>query len=275
MPELPEVETIRRSLEPLVQDTTIESVEINYNGIIKCPEPEIFARLLQNKKIKGIGRRGKYLLFTLSDNYTLIIHLRMTGRLTVAVPGAESLAKHTHLVFSLSDGRELRFTDQRKFGLVYLVKTGDWSGIKGLCSLGPEPLEEGFTLAGFEEMAKKLKGGLKSFLLNQKRIAGIGNIYADEILFEAGLHPHRRLESLSRNEIGRLYRAIRRKLHEGVEYRGTSFRDYVDGKGEKGGFQERLQVYDRANEPCVRCGRRLVKTVIAGRGTVLCPHCQR
>lgn len=275
MPELPEVETIRRSLEPLVRDRVIESVEIHYGGIIKCPEPEIFARLLQNKTIRGIGRRGKYLLFTLSDNYTLIIHLRMTGRLTVAVPGAEPLAKHTHLVFSLSDGRELRFTDQRKFGLVYLVKTGDWSGIKGLCGLGPEPLEEGFTLAGLEEMAKKVKGGLKSFLLNQKRIAGIGNIYADEILFEAGLHPQRRLESLSRDEVGRLYRAIRRKLAEGIEYRGTSFRDYVDGKGEKGGFQEKLQVYDRANEPCVRCGRRLVRIVAAGRGTVFCPHCQR
>lgn len=275
MPELPEVETIRRSLEPLVKDKTITGIDVYFGGVIKYPGPAEFCRLLQGKVITGIARRGKYLLFALSNDYTLVIHLRMTGRITAGNTGAEPYGKHTHVVFGLSGGWELLFTDQRKFGMLYLVKSGDWSRIRGLRDLGPEPLEEGFTLVCFGEMAEKMKGRLKSFLLNQNRIAGIGNIYADEILFEAGLHPERRLESLNRDEVGELYRAIRKKLAEGVEYRGTSFRDYVDGKGEKGGFQERLHVYDRANKPCIRCGRSLVKTVVAGRGTVFCPHCQR
>jgi len=273
MPELPEVETIKRSLEPLVKNRTITGVDVYYGGIIKYPGPADFCGQLKGKIIREVGRRGKYLLFELSDDYTLVIHLRMTGQLIASKPGV-SLAKHTHLVFRLSGGQELRFVDIRKFGLIYLIKKEERARIKGLYTLGPEPLDEGFTLALFEETVGKAKGGLKAFLLNQTRVAGIGNIYADEILFESGLHPVRKVESLKKEEIKRLYEAIRKKLGEGVEFRGTSFRDYVDGKGEKGGFQERLKVYDRGNQPCARCGQPLVKTAAASRGTVFCPRCQ-
>lgn len=273
MPELPEVETVKRSLEPYLVGKKITGVDIYYGGIVKEPEPAVFRSLIQDKEIKSLGRRGKYLLLNLSEDLTLVIHLRMTGRLTVT-DRAQPVDKHTHLIFRLSGEKELRFTDVRKFGLVYLVPTGCWSSIGGLFTLGTEPLEEEFTLACLHEKIQRKKTKLKSFLLDQREIAGIGNIYADEILFEAGLHPERPLETLSAEEIERLFFAIRSRLRAGVESRGTSFRDYVDGTGAKGNFQNELKVYGRGGEPCEKCGTQLVRSVVAGRGTVFCPRCQ-
>lgn len=274
MPELPEVETVKRSLKPLIEGRAIAGVEIYYGGIIKKPEPAAFRSMIKGKLIKSIQRRGKYLLFQLHDDYTLVIHLRMTGQLVHADPG-QPLSKHTHLIFNLSDDKQLRFVDVRKFGMVYLIPTGSWQSAGGLGEVGYEPLEEDFTLQVLQEMAAGKKTALKSFLLNQKKIAGIGNIYADEILFAARLHPHRRLDTLDLQELERLYEAVRAKLAEGIAYRGTSVRDYVDGRGEKGGFQKRLKVYDRGNLPCLHCGTKLIKTTVAGRSTVYCPQCQR
>lgn len=274
MPELPEVETVKRSLQPILEGQRIDRIDVLYGGIIKNIAAEDFCRQAADRIIENIGRRGKYLLFNLSGGYTLVIHLRMTGQL-IAAAGNEPLSKHTHLIFYLSGGAQLRFVDIRKFGLVFLVPTGEWDKAGGLCDLGPEPLEEEFAPAVFQELIKKKKGRLKAFLLDQRNIAGIGNIYADEIMFAAGLHPERRVETLKPDEIDKLYAAIKAKLEEGVESRGTSIRDYVDGRGEKGGFQEKLQVYDRGGQICVRCGTSLVKSVIAGRGSVFCPHCQR
>lgn len=274
MPELPEVETVKRSLQPLVTGEIIRDVEVFYGGIIKKPGPPEFKRLLIDRTIENVKRRGKYLLFQLSGGFSLVVHLRMTGQLTVCRTGVD-VAKHTHLVFHFAGGREMRFTDARKFGLIYLIPTGAWEQIGGLAALGPEPLEEEFSLSYLEGLVKRKKGKVKAFLLDQTGIAGIGNIYADEIMFAAGLHPQRQVGSLSPEEVGRLYRAIRRKLSEGIEFRGTSVRDYVDGRGEKGGFQNRLQVYDRGGESCLRCGTRLLKETIAGRGTVFCPQCQQ
>ncbi|MFZ5753928.1 MAG: DNA-formamidopyrimidine glycosylase [Bacillota bacterium] len=273
MPELPEVETVKRSLEPHLIREKITGMDIYYGGIIKEPELPLFRSLIQDKEIKSLGRRGKYLLLNLSEDLTLVVHLRMTGRLTVTDP-AQPVDKHTHLIFRLSGGKELRFTDVRKFGLVYLVPTGCWNSIGGLFTLGPEPLEEEFTLAYLQEKVQHKKTKLKNFLLDQRQIAGIGNIYADEILFEAGLHPERSVETLTAEEVERLYYAIRSRLQAGVEHRGTSFRDYVDGTGAKGGFQNELKAYGREGEPCERCGTQLVRSVVAGRGTVFCPCCQ-
>jgi len=272
MPELPEVETVRRSLEPLLLGRTIEKARIYYGGIIKKPSPTDFAAAMAKRRIEKVGRRGKYLLFELSGCQTLVIHLRMTGRLTVAERNTV-LPAHTHLVFELDNGQELRFNDVRKFGLVYLVNQDCFQEAGGLHTLGPEPLGPDFTLQGLQSRLCAKKARLKSFLLDQTEIAGIGNIYADEAMFRAGLHPERITASLKPAEISRLYRAIRETLQEGIDFRGTSFRDYVDGKGEKGGFQDRLKVYGRAGQSCI-CGTVLQKKTVAGRTTVFCPHCQ-
>ena len=273
MPELPEVETVRRTLEPFLVGRRIEDIIIHYGGIIKKPEPLEFIKLATGQVIRSIKRRGKYLLFQLGVEYTLVIHLRMTGQLTMSQQEA-AVAKHTHLIFRLDNGRELRFTDIRKFGMVYLIPTGAWHEAGGLVRLGPEPLDDEFTAEGLCEIIKGKKGKLKAFLLDQTRIAGIGNIYADEIMFAAGLSPQRQIETLSKKEMELLYAAIRAKLQEGVEYQGTSIRDYVNGLGEKGGFQHRLKVYDCAGQQCERCGTTLIKANVCGRGTVFCPQCQ-
>lgn len=274
MPELPEVETVRRSLIPDVKGVCIEGVRILFAGIIKHPDPDLFQEKIKGQTIVEIKRRGKYLLFFLTEDLTLVLHLRMTGQLTICNQTLP-VNKHTHLIFSLSSEKELRFTDVRKFGLVYLVRTDDWAGIKGLWNLGYEPLANDFTFEVLEELIVNKKGKLKPFLLDQSKIAGIGNIYADEILFEAGLHPEREIKTLNLKEMKRLYLALRWKLAESILYHGTSTSDYVDGRGEKGGFQERLKVYGHAGEPCVRCGTHLKRIVVAGRGTVFCPQCQK
>jgi formamidopyrimidine-DNA glycosylase len=273
MPELPEVETVKRSLAPFIEGKRIEFAEVFCKKIIKNMEPSVFQEKIAGRTIKEAARRGKYLLFRLDQGLTLVIHLRMTGQLTVCAPDIP-LSKHTHVRFRLSSGQDWRFTDLRKFGLIYLTRTDCWAGIKGLQELGYEPLSPEFTLESLQELVADKKGILKAFLLDQRRIAGIGNIYADEISFAAGLHPQRDLSTLQEEEIARLYQAIRFKLAEGVRYRGTSLRDYVDGRGEKGGFQEKLQAYGRKGLPCLKCGIPLQRIVVAGRGTVFCPHCQ-
>ncbi|MFY9175577.1 MAG: DNA-formamidopyrimidine glycosylase [Peptococcia bacterium] len=272
MPELPEVETVRRSLEPLLVGRKIIDTQIYYGGIIKKPTPEEFREEIKGRKFEKLNRRGKYLLAVLSGAKTLVVHLRMTGRLTVTEE-SKPLDKHTHLVFTLDNGCELRFNDVRKFGLIYLVDNNRYQEAGGLASLGPEPLEPDFTV---EELSRRLESKntkLKSFLLDQRQIAGLGNIYADEALFAAGLHPERRTGSLTQKEIEGLYQALRSVLQAGIELRGTTFRDYVDGTGAKGGFQDRLKVYGRAGQKC-DCGCILLKKTVAGRTTVFCPTCQ-
>lgn len=272
MPELPEVETVRRSLEPLLLGRKIAAVHIHYGGIIKKPSPKEFVNALKGLTIESVGRRGKYLLVELRSCQTLVIHLRMTGQLTV-VEQKVPLPTHTHLVFVLDNGTELRFNDVRKFGLVYLIAKDCFHEAGGLSNLGPEPLEKEFTLEYLKTRLQGKKGKLKSFLLDQTQIAGIGNIYADEAMFRAGLHPERVTASLTLAEITRLHQAIQMTLQEGINFRGTSIKDYVDGKGEKGGFQERLKVYGRAGKSC-DCGCSLEKKTVAGRTTVYCPRCQ-
>lgn len=273
MPELPEVETVRRSLAGKVTGETIAEVQVLSQRAIRPLAPEVFASQLVGKTIVELGRRGKYLEFHLSDETTLIIHLRMTGRLILAGPAAP-YDKHTAVVLTFESGRQLRFVDQRKFGVMEVVQDpGEAS--EGYLMLGVEPLDPGFTVDYLAKVLHGRTGKIKSLLLDQRLIAGLGNIYADEALFRAGIHPQRSAGSLSDTEVLRLHRAVREVISEGIRYRGTTIRDYVDGYGTAGSFQERLQVYGREGEPCPNCGAALLRVKVAGRSSFHCPNCQR
>ena len=274
MPELPEVETIRRSLEEKISGLTITSVDIYLEKIVKEPTSvEVFKERVTGKRIEKLDRIGKYLLLHLSDGYVMVIHLRMTGRL-LYVAQYEDVTKHTHLIFHVSNSYHLRFVDIRQFGTIYILKEDELKTIKGLAVLGPEPLSDNFT-AGFlsEKLHKKAKK-IKQVLLEQDVVSGLGNIYADEVLFEAGILPDRKANTLTENEINRLYQSIVEVIKEAICHRGTSFRDYVDGDGEKGDHQNHLKVYQKTNQPCSRCQCHIKKEKIAGRSSHFCPGCQ-
>lgn len=274
VPELPEVETVRKSLESRLVGRTITRVTISKPKIVKLPEPEEFKCLLTGDSIKSLGRRGKYLLFFMDSGYVWITHLRMTGQYYYVKSEAPYL-KHTHLVFELDNNCHLRYVDIRQFGTMYLLRPEDFVLVRGLRDLGPEPLSEDFTFSNFKQILEGRRTILKQLLLDQSFVAGIGNIYADEILFDAGLHPERTAKSLTEKEKQDLYQSMRKILKLGIEKRGTSFRDYVDGDGRKGSFQELLQVYGRGGEACLRCGQPLTKQKIAGRGSCFCSYCQK
>jgi formamidopyrimidine-DNA glycosylase len=273
MPELPEVETIRRQLDNALRGARISKVEVLLPRLVKYPSADRYRRALRGGTIREVGRRGKYLLIRLDDGRVLVIHLGMTGSLRFSHPGRER-PRHTHLVFHLEDGRELLYVDPRTFGETALLCEGDFRPLTGLCRLGPEPLEEGFTP---EKLGRALRGRcrLKAALLDQSRVAGIGNIYADEALHRAGIHPLRRLDELTPEELERLHRAVREVLREAINGGGSSVSDYVDTRGEKGNFQVDHRVYRRAGEPCPRCGESIRRERVAGRSTYFCPHCQR
>ncbi|WP_199624488.1 DNA-formamidopyrimidine glycosylase [Paenibacillus alkalitolerans] len=273
MPELPEVETVRRTLQRLVPGKTIRRVDVFLPRIVRRPaEPESFARALEGRTFTGVERRGKFLRFEL-DGLVLVSHLRMEGRYGL-FPEDEPLEKHTHVVFAFTDGTQLRYRDVRQFGTMDLFSPGE-EFIEGpLHKLGLEPLSDEFT---FEAFRNKLAGSetkIKPLLLNQERIVGIGNIYADEALFRAGIHPERSANALKLPELKRLYEAVKSTLTEAVEAGGSSVKSYVNGQGEQGSFQYSLKVYGRKAEPCSVCGTGIEKTVVGGRGTHYCPRCQ-
>jgi len=272
MPELPEVETVRRDLEPWVVGRRIVGLDVDaatapllLGGV---PVDEFRARLT-GRRITALRRRGKYLCFELDDGASLLAHLRMTGRLVRRARGAPP-EPYERARIVLGTGEELRWCDLRKFGTWQLTERPD--DITG--RLGPEPLDPCFTA---DTLARSLAGRrapVKSVLLNQRRIAGLGNIYADEALFAAGIHPARPAGSLSRGEVERLHAAIRSVLARGVEHRGASFRDYVDGEGAPGQEQMYVQVFRRTGKPCYRCGATISRIVLGGRSTHFCPRCQ-
>lgn len=242
--------------------------------IIREPDPENFAAQVTGRKITRLGRRGKYLLLYLTGENVLIIHLRMTGRLVYTAPD-EPLPKHTHVIFKLSDGNELRFNDIRQFGRLLLTPKKDLNKVKGLKDLGPEPLEREFSRDFLRRELKRKRTRIKSLLLDQTFIAGLGNIYVDEALHRARLHPMRIASSLTPREVANLYHSIVEVLQEGIQNRGTSFRDYVDGDGRKGNYQELLRVYNREGEPCPHCGTAITRIKVSGRSSYFCPACQR
>jgi formamidopyrimidine-DNA glycosylase len=270
MPELPEVETIARGLRPALVGSTITGVTVRWPRTVAFPTVDQFERRIVGRRVVSIGRRGKYVVGGLDEGY-LLIHLKMSGRLQV-LSADEPQGKHTHTAFQLDDGRELRFHDVRKFGRVYLVD--DAEQITG--SLGPEPLANDFTLDDFRRLLARRTGRLKSLLLNQGFLAGIGNIYADESLFAAGLHPLRKADSLTQGEQARLYGAFRTVLDRAVEGRGTTLDDrgYVDAEGQAGAYQDEIAVYGRRGEPCPVCRTPIERIVLGGRSTHFCPHCQ-
>ncbi|MBO0996250.1 DNA-formamidopyrimidine glycosylase [Bacillus sp. SD075] len=273
MPELPEVETVRRTLEQLVLGKEIKEVSVFWPKIIKAPEPvEQFQDALRGQTIQAIGRRGKFLIFTL-DDYSMVSHLRMEGKYGVH-PKEEPYDKHTHVIFTFTDGSELRYRDVRKFGTMHLFAKGEERERLPLLHLGPEPLSEDFTVEGLSAKLARTNRKIKPVLLDQTVVVGIGNIYVDESLFRSGIHPERIASSLSLEEIKTLHAEIIATLREAVEKGGSTIRSYINSQGQIGMFQLELNVYGRKGENCKSCGTPLEKLVVAGRGTHICPLCQ-
>jgi formamidopyrimidine-DNA glycosylase len=281
MPELPEVETVARDLRPRLVGATIVGARTYWPRTLRTHDPVAFAEAIAGREVLGVGRRAKQLVVDLTGDGALTIHLKMTGQLFV-VPAGQPEDPYVRLVLELADGRELRFRDIRKFGKVGLYGrdpvTGELvtevGGLAAFAGIGPEPLGEAFTLREFRRRLRRRTGRLKPLLVDQSFIAGIGNIYADEALWRARLHPLRTVPTLRVADERRLYGAIRAVLTEAVEQRGSSVDDYTAPDGD-GSMQERLDVYQRTGEPCPRCGRPIRRIVIAARSTHFCSWCQR
>jgi formamidopyrimidine-DNA glycosylase len=282
MPELPEVETIARGLDKRVAGDRIDSVWLGSKPeILKSPASEI-VRTLESKRIVGVRRVGKHIVFDLEDTVPpkrkkaagaspaspakaqWIVHLGMTGRVVVSEAGEEIL-KHTHAILQLASGRELRFVDPRRFGRLSVAQA--------FAAPGVEPLQ--VELERFVKLFKGRKTPIKSALLNQKLLSGVGNIYADESLFRAGIRPRRRAASLTHEELRRLYLAVQEVLKEAIALGGSSISDYVDADGEEGFFQLQHRVYGREGEPCLVCKTAVKRVVLAGRSSHYCPKCQK
>jgi formamidopyrimidine-DNA glycosylase len=274
MPELPEVETVRRTLEVLTIGKVMKEVSVSWPKMIKRPdEVEQFNDALKGQTIKEIGRRGKFLIIY-TDVYALVSHLRMEGKYGL-FSSEDPVDKHTHVIFHFTDGTELRYKDVRKFGTMHLYEKGKEFETQPLADLGPEPFSEDFTVEWLSGKLKKTNRKIKPALLDQKILVGLGNIYVDEALFRAKIHPERIANSLTPEEEAVLHRGIVSTLSEAVEKGGSTIRSYVNSQGQIGMFQLQLYVYGRKNEPCKVCGTPLEKTVVGGRGTHYCPSCQK
>ncbi|HET7873783.1 MAG TPA: bifunctional DNA-formamidopyrimidine glycosylase/DNA-(apurinic or apyrimidinic site) lyase [Terriglobales bacterium] len=270
MPELPEVETIANGLDRRIAGDRIETVWIGRKPEPLKSRPGEIARVLEGASIQRVRRVGKHIVFDLARNGAgaggqWIVHLGMTGRMVVADPAREQ-AKHTHLVARLASGRELRFVDPRRFGRLE-VRPEQFKGP------GAEPLS--ITAEDFARLFHRSKAPIKAALLNQRLLAGVGNIYADESPFRAGIRPRRRAHKLTREELAKLHAALQEVLHEAIAAGGSSVSDYVDADGEEGFFQLQHRAYGREGEPCLVCKEPIKKIVLAGRGTHYCPKCQK
>lgn len=272
MPELPEVETIRRDLEPLVTGRTITGVEVDPATLplLAGTTFDVLESNLVGRTIRSLGRRGKYLLFELDDGRWFVAHLRMTGRL-VWRPHNAPPEQYQRARLMLDNGCDLRWSDLRKFGTWRIYDRLDDLFAK----LGPEPIDENFDLRTFRAALAGRTAPVKAVLLDQRRMAGLGNIYVDEALFQARIRPDTPAGELSSAAVKRLHQAVRDVLERGIEYRGASFRDYVDGQGNQGQQHMYVQVFRRDGKPCYACGTIIQKTVVGGRGTHFCPRCQR
>ncbi len=272
MPELPEVETIRSDLEPRLVGRRFTRVQITPDRVpvVKGMDEAVFRERLVGSELTGVSRRGKYLVFHLDGERFLVVHLRMTGALLHRRPDAPA-DPYVRAILSLDDGTELRFSDLRKFGGLWLVDELS----EAVVGLGPEPLGETFTGPALADALSGRKAPVKAVILDQRRIAGIGNIYADEALFEAGIDPRRQAAVLSGAEVKALHGAIRSVLRAGVESRGASFRDYLDADGRAGSMQMYVKVFRRTGKPCYRCRTAIERVKVGGRSTHYCPHCQR
>jgi formamidopyrimidine-DNA glycosylase len=276
MPELPEVETIRQDLDARIAGRVITAVSLAPDSgrpvpVLKGIDEAGFREGVVGCRIESVERRGKYLVLRLDSGSMVVVHLRMTGALLHRPPHAPP-DRFLRIVLSLDDGSELRFTDIRKFGGIWLV---DDVADAIATALGPEPLSEGFTEALLAEALAGRKAPVKSIILDQRHIAGIGNIYADEACFAAGLDPRRTGASLTPADVKALHEAVRQVLLFGVESRGASFRDYQDADGKAGNMQMYVKVFRRTGKPCYTCGTAIERTKVGGRSTHYCPQCQR
>jgi formamidopyrimidine-DNA glycosylase len=272
MPELPEVETIVRGLRAKITHLKFSRVAVNLRKCVQ-ESPQVFASSLEGRRILLVERRGKNIIIRLSRGNTLLIHLRMTGGLRW-VPSHAPLEKHTHIVFSFRGHPwQLRFLDSRQFGRLSVEKSGAGGNLDSLADLGPEPLE--ISVMEFVARVRSKRRAIKPMLLDQHFLAGVGNIYADEALHRAQIHPRQRVEMLEDKILHRLYYALRQVLRGAIRAGGTSVRTYVDANGSAGGFQKLLRVYGREGGACRSCGASILREKVGGRSSFYCPRCQR
>lgn len=272
MPELPEVESVRRGLLNTIIGKTITQVSVLWPRIIQTPNVEEFKTILVNQTIYDIKRRGKFLLFYL-DDYVIISHLRMEGKYFYK-DANEELEKHTHIIFDFDDSKQLRYNDVRKFGRMAVVNKGLETINKSLIKLGPEPIEKELKIEQMAFFLQNKTKAIKTILLDQSMVAGIGNIYADEILYHAKINPKRSGNSLSDDELNELRSSIIYIMNKAIEYGGSTIRTYHNMLGEDGTYQQFHQVYGKQNEACRRCTTSIEKIQLNGRGTHYCPYCQ-
>lgn len=287
MPELPEVETVRRGLQSLIVGRTVKAVTHDTAKGFPNAAADVEAFLV-GAKITGVRRRAKVLLIDLSTSYTLVIHLKMTGQMVFVAKAARFGAGHpnesligslpdrsTRVVFTFDDDSHLYFNDQRKFGWVRLMPTPEVPNIDFMKKVGPEPLEAEFTAGEFaERFTRRAKTSIKAALLDQTVVAGVGNIYADESLWGAKIHPKRLVGSISTKEFTRLYTELRSVMNMAIEKGGSTDKNYVNAEGKRGSYLTFARVFRREGKPCPRCGTTIIKLKVAGRGTHICPHCQ-
>jgi len=274
VPELPEIEVLRRSLTPRLLGRTILDVAVS-NPALREPVDEVRLRsAVSGRRVTGLGRRAKYLLVDLEGASSLVVHLGMSGRLTLA-PRATPAENHEHVAFDLDSGERLRFRDPRRFGLVLALPTATLMDDRHFKDLGPEPLGGGLSGELLSSAAARRRGPVKNFLMDGRVIVGVGNIYACEALHRAGIHPSRSVARIARPRWERLADEVRATLEAAIAEGGTTLNDFADGEGNSGYFQVSLAVYDREGEPCRRCGKPIRRMVQAGRGTFYCGGCQR
>ena len=283
MPELPEVETVKAGIAPVMQGRVIAQADVNRPDL-RWPFPDRMTERLTGKRVLGLRRRSKYILVDLDSAETLLIHLGMSGRMLISGHKVGEFhhphpvpAKHDHVVFHMDDGARVTFNDARRFGAMDLMETATQEDHWLICDLGPEPLGNAFNESYLTQQFKGRNTPIKSALLDQRIVAGLGNIYVCEVLFRAGIHPARKAGRISATRVATLVPIIRDVLSEAIAAGGSSLRDYRQSDGELGYFQHVFQVYDRAGKPCVTpgCDRTITRIVQSGRSTFFCPQCQR
>lgn len=271
MPELPEVETTCRGIRPHLKDQDILSVEVRHTQL-RWPVSEQLIHW-EKRRVREIRRRAKYLLIELSDDEHILIHLGMSGSLRISAPD-EPLRKHDHLIFSLSNGLQMRYHDPRRFGCALWID-GDVEQHELLKKLGPEPLSDGFSLEHFCQLANDRTATVKQWIMNNATVVGVGNIYACEALFMAGIHPKRQAGKISKARLKKLHNTIRTVLQRSIDQGGTTLRDFLHSDGQPGYFKQQLSVYDREGQPCHDCQSTIKRIVLGQRSTFYCPKCQK
>lgn len=272
MPEMPEVETVRRGLISQVKGRKITHVEIRYQNLI-TGDVDQFVEFVTGATITDIGRRAKFLLIHLDNGYTIISHLRMEGRYKIS-SDPSAIDKHSHAIFTLDNGQKMIYNDVRKFGRMQLWNTDDLSNNKSIQKLGPEPLSKDFTFENLKPRIVRHRKDIKTVLLDQSVMSGLGNIYVDEVLWKVKIHPETPANHLTDEDIQKIIEVSNEEMKQAIQAGGSTVRSYIDASGHKGNMQNSLKVYGKEGTPCPRCGTKIKKIKVGGRGTHFCPKCQ-